>query len=273
MGVICVPSSAGVFTSCGRMNNEARQEILGSIAMHLAASAPYDARELGHGETETRRQGDTETRGHEALSPSHRVTASPRLDLVGLFKQNLEAVDGHCIIAHSKGEIADALTQIISALQKTKLRAQRIAISDVPELERLMHMTDLEIEELGIAPSASEIFSFDVGITTAQAAIAETGTLVLDSARERNRLVSLVPPVHIAIIDAATIYATLGETLAMLQSEKELSPAITFITGPSRTGDIELTPAGDALTCAACRLRYRIEDDIPVMLIDEATSF
>jgi L-lactate dehydrogenase complex protein LldG len=47
--------------------------------------------------------------------------------------------------------------------------------------------------------------------------------------------------VHIAIVDAATIYATLGETLTMLQSGKELSPAITFITGPSRTGDIELT--------------------------------
>ena len=104
-----------------------------------------------------------------------------------------------------------------------------------------MHMTDLEIEELGIAPGTSEIFGFDVGITTAQAAIAETGTLVLDSDGERHRLVSLVPPVHIAIVDAATIYATLGETLSMLQKGKELSPAVTFITGPSRTADIELT--------------------------------
>ena len=103
-----------------------------------------------------------------------------------------------------------------------------------------MHKTDLEIEEFGIAPNASEIFGFDVGITTAQSAIAETGTLVLDSARERHRLVSLVPPVHIAIIDASKIYTTLSETLAMLGSE-ELSPTITFITGPSRTADIELT--------------------------------
>ena len=104
-----------------------------------------------------------------------------------------------------------------------------------------MHMTDLEIEELGIAPNASDIFGFDVGITTAQTAIAEAGMLVLDSARERHRLVSLVPPVHIAIVKASTIYATLGETLSMLHDGKELSPAITFITGPSRTADIELT--------------------------------
>ena len=205
------------------MNNEARQEILSSIATHLAASAPFDARETPV--------------DHPVALPAQPLAT----DLIELFKQNLEAVDGHCIVAHSKGEIAGALTQIISALQKTKLRAQRIAISDAPELERLMHMTDLEIEELGIAPNASDIFSFDVGITTAQAAIAETGTLVLDSARERHRLVSLVPPVHIAIVDASKIYPTLGETLSMLRNDKELSPAVTFITGPSRTADIELT--------------------------------
>ena len=205
------------------MNNEARQEILGSIARHLAASQPFDAREQPVDQPVT--------------LPAQPVASN----VIELFKQNLEAVDGHCIIAHSKGEIAGALTQIISALQKTKVRAQRIAISDAPELERLMHMTDLQIEELGIAPNASDIFAFDVGITTAQAAIAETGTLVLDSARERHRLVSLVPPVHIAIVDGATIYGTLGETLSMLQNGEELSPAITFITGPSRTGDIELT--------------------------------
>lgn len=205
------------------MNNEARQEIFGSIRTHLAASAPFDARE-------------------SPIDPPVVLPAQPvASNLIELFQQNLEAVDGHCIIAHSKGEIAGALTQIISALQKTKLRAQRIAISDAPELERLMHMTDLEIEELGITPNASDIFGFDVGITSAQAAIAETGTLVLDSAHERHRLVSLVPPVHIAIVDASTIYATLGETLAMLQNGKELSPAVTFITGPSRTADIELT--------------------------------
>jgi L-lactate dehydrogenase complex protein LldG len=204
------------------MNNEARQEILSSIRTHLAASAPFDAREH-----------------HESpVIPSPQPLVS---DPIAFFKQNLEAVDGHCIIAHGEAEIADALTQIISALQKTKLRAQRIAVSDAPELVRLMHMTDLEIEELGIAPNASDIFGFDVGISTAQAAIAETGTLVLDSTRERHRLVSLVPPVHIAIVDASTIYATLSETLSMLQSGEELSPAVTFITGPSRTADIELT--------------------------------
>ena len=205
------------------MNNEARQEILNSIRTHLAASAPFDARE------------------NPVKYESAVILPSPPANIIDSFKESLEAVDGHCIVANGEAEIAARLTEIISALQKTKLRAQRIAVSDAPELLRLMHMTDLEIEELAIAPNASDIFGFDVGISATQTAIAETGTLVLDSAREKHRLVSLVPPVHIALVNASRICATLSQALAMLQNSQELSPAVTFVTGPSRTADIELT--------------------------------
>jgi L-lactate dehydrogenase complex protein LldG len=228
--VTCVQSSRKAFAIYG-MNNSARDTILRSIRSHLAASVPHDQRELAidHGNTEP-----------SAVAPGR---SQAPLSLVELFKHHLEAVDGHCVITQGESGIAGALTQIISELQKTKLRAQRLAISDAPEVERLLHLTDLEIEELAITPSASDIFGFDAGITMAQAAIAETGTLVLDSAHERHRLVSLVPPVHIAIIDASQIYETLGEVLSVLRHGKDISPAVTFITGPSRTADIELTLA------------------------------
>jgi L-lactate dehydrogenase complex protein LldG len=209
------------------MNSSSRDTILGSIRSHLAASVSHDKRELG-------------VTVPSAVAPGR---SQAPVSLVELFKRNLEAVDAHCVIARGEAGIARALTQIISDLQKTKLRAQRIAISDVPAMEQLMHLTDLEIEELTVVPSASEIFRFDVGISTAQAAIAETGTLVLDSAHERHRLVSLVPPVHIAIIDGSRIYETMGEALSLLQNGDEISPTVTFVTGPSRTADIELTLA------------------------------
>jgi len=168
-----------------------------SIRAHLALSAPHDG-------PEPRINTD----------PRKSVSQSVVSSVVEEFKRNLEAVDGHCIVARNDFEIEAALTRITAG--------KRIASSDAP-------------------PCAQELFNFDVGITRAQAGIAETGTLVLDSAVEHNRLISLVPPVHIAIIDASRIYATLGETLAMLQNDNEPSPAITFITGPSRTADIELT--------------------------------
>jgi len=205
------------------MNNE----ILRSIRSHLAASAPYDARE--------------QVSRRLTQINADLISVNLRQSAADLFRLNLEAVNGHCVIAQGETDIARVLTQIITDLQKTNLRAQRIAISDNPIVERLMYLTDLEIEALTIAPNASDIFSYDVGISTAQAAIAETGTLVLDSADERHRLVSLVPPVHIAVVDASRICETLGETLALLRNGKDLSRAVTFVTGPSRTADIELT--------------------------------
>ena len=140
------------------------------------------------------------------------ILSKPDVDLT-LFKENVESVAGHCIITT---DVTDSLKQIL-----TDLNAERIANSNDP-------------------PDAHDIFSFDVGISPAQAGIAETGTLILDSACERHRLVSLVPPVHIAIINASAIVATLADALTLLQ-KAEISPAITFITGPSRTADIELT--------------------------------
>jgi L-lactate dehydrogenase complex protein LldG len=200
------------------MNNPAREAILSSIRSHLAASAPYEE--------------------HPVNLENPVILSKIPVALVELFKQNLESVNGHCIIAKSDTDITDALSQII-----TDRNGQRLAISDNREVERLLHLTDLEIEELGIAPDAQDIFRFDIGISTAQAAIAETGTLVLDSAHERHRLVSLVPPVHIAIVNASRICETPAEALTLLHGAREISPAVTFITGPSRTADIELTLA------------------------------
>ena len=176
---------------------DARTEIMRSIRAHLSLSPPFDGREPR-----------INAKPYKSVAPS--AVAS----VVDDFKRNLEAVDGHCLIARNELELEAALAGITEG--------KRIATSDEP-------------------PSTKDLFNFDVGITRAQAGIAETGTLVLDSAVEKNRLVSLVPPIHIAILDASKIYATLGETLAMLQNGNELSPAITFITGPSRTADIELT--------------------------------
>jgi L-lactate dehydrogenase complex protein LldG len=212
----------------------ARNSILGSIRKHLAASAPHD---LIHAEDS------------EELAAPAEVGGSPfngsSLSLVEIFKEKVEAVGGHCIVANNNGEVVAALTGIISNLQETPLRARRIALSNVPALERLTARLQVDLEEIKTSPGTVESFTYDIGISTAQAGIAESGTLVLESECERHRLVSLVPPVHIAIVEAGTIFLTLAEALAAVQGSKtrKLSRTITFITGPSRTADIELTLA------------------------------
>jgi L-lactate utilization protein LutC len=216
-------------------NISARNAILESIREHLAASAPHDAvhAEGAHKEEITLAELD--------------VKAAPRngsaVSLVDVFNENLNAVGGHSVVARNEKEVVAALNIILSDLQKTPLRARRIALSDAPVLDRLMSQIGVYVDEITTSPTAAELFDYDVGISTAQAAIAETGTLLLESESERHRLVSLVPPVHIAIVNAADICLTLGEALASVGRGSELSPAVTLITGPSRTADIELTLA------------------------------
>lgn len=48
---------------------------------------------------------------------------------------------------------------------------------------------------------------------------------------------------------------------------------LTLLVCPACKGDLVYDPAAATLTCNACRLRYRVEDDIPVMLVEEAQKF
>jgi len=83
-----------------------------------------------------------------------------------------------------------------------------------------------------------------VGITCADCAIAETGTLVLSSDERNALLVSLLPPVHIAVIRAPQIVASLDQAIGKLSQEHfgrdDPAHSVSFITGPSRTSDVEL---------------------------------
>jgi L-lactate dehydrogenase complex protein LldG len=81
-----------------------------------------------------------------------------------------------------------------------------------------------------------------VGVTAADCAIAETGTIVLTSDEPNALLVSLLPPVHVAVLRSSQIVARLDEAITKLTETKETSRwrSATFVTGPSRTGDVEL---------------------------------
>ena len=85
----------------------------------------------------------------------------------------------------------------------------------------------------------------DLGVTSADYALADTGTLVLLSGGEQHRLISLLPPVHVCILEPARILPALSQLLTHVREEfysRERPPqALTCITGPSRTADIEHT--------------------------------
>jgi L-lactate dehydrogenase complex protein LldG len=81
----------------------------------------------------------------------------------------------------------------------------------------------------------------EVGVSGCDAAIAETGSLVVLSGRGQSRTVSLLPPVHVAVVRMEDLLFTMGEFFARHAERIGAAACCTFITGPSRTADIELT--------------------------------
>ncbi|MFM8466670.1 MAG: lactate utilization protein C [Oxalobacteraceae bacterium] len=81
-----------------------------------------------------------------------------------------------------------------------------------------------------------------VGITGCFCAIAETGTLMLLSGAETYASAALLPETHIAVIPVSRIVGSMEDAFALAKKERgELPRATNFISGPSRTGDIEQT--------------------------------
>ena len=90
------------------------------------------------------------------------------------------------------------------------------------------------------------IIAAGIGITGADYAVAETGSVVIHPRRGLSRLVSVVPPVHLAIVRPQDLVETLDDLfllrrLEFHQNGGEMGSYLNFITGPSRTADIEQT--------------------------------
>lgn len=206
--------------------------MLASIRAHLAASAPHDAVRAAHHATSPHGE-DAPARGDESAANVFEGTVVER------FRRSLEAVAGRCFVVRDEAEAAEVLRRIVE-----QRGARRVAVSDSPLAGRVAALAPLPVDVLAGA-AASDFFDCDLGVTGAQWGVAETGTLVLESDAERNRLASLVPPAHVALVEAGQIRQTLGEVLRAVgeRGPERLSRAVTFITGPSRTSDIELTLA------------------------------
>lgn len=78
-----------------------------------------------------------------------------------------------------------------------------------------------------------------LGVTEADLGVAETGSLYQDATSLALRLASMLPPVHVAVLPTDRIVATLEEALPYIMSRGQPPAYAAFITGPSRTADIE----------------------------------
>ena len=88
----------------------------------------------------------------------------------------------------------------------------------------------------------AQMLAADIGITSASWAIAEMGSLAMTSQPGQERMASLLPPVHVAVIEAVPILPDLFDLFDHLEAAdpQTIATNLVLITGPSKTGDLEL---------------------------------
>ena len=114
-----------------------------------------------------------------------------------------------------------------------------VALSRDPEVDAAVAILAQEGRAVIRPKNAQESAAACLGITGAVAALARTGSVVVDAGRAGSRMVSVVTPMHLALVRAEALLPDQGVLLRGLDSQR-LPSNLVIITGPSRSADIEL---------------------------------
>ena len=161
-------------------------------------------------------------------------------DLVAMFARNAEQVG----MAVRRTTAAGLATQLLDVLRTIDARSITLGIDRLPMRDALREAftgCGIELRAWEHDRAMASQYAADAGITDVHAALAETGTLICNSDAAHGRGHSLVPPIHIAIVQRSDILPDLLDYVATLRGigPRDLSSAQALITGPSKTGDIE----------------------------------
>jgi L-lactate dehydrogenase complex protein LldG len=166
---------------------------------------------------------------------------APIEDPPARFLEELEALGGH---GKKVGNLTEARDYVLS-LAKGR-NAKLVVRWDVEKLEELG--LDEPLEEAGtevVVWRGLEDFRevaarAEIGLSTAEWAVAETGSLMLAGGPDKGRSVTLLPPVHVAVVPVGRVLSTVPEAIGKY-SDGNVPANLCFHTGPSRSGDIEMT--------------------------------
>ncbi|MFZ9141075.1 MAG: LutC/YkgG family protein [Burkholderiaceae bacterium] len=167
--------------------------------------------------------------------PSGPLPAVDPAERLGRFEQQSAKLSATTERLASRSQLPQAVRQY---LDFNGLERRAIAWNAFADLD--WAAAGLQVEHR--APVRDEPQPDLVGITGCFAAIAETGTLAMTSGPETPAAMTLLPETHIAVVPASRLVGHMEEVFALLRTELGQPPrALNFISGPSRTADIEQT--------------------------------
>ncbi len=166
-------------------------------------------------------------------------------DPAACFCEQLMATGGHAYLA---GNPEAAVTQVLDIVRRSGARRVllgRGSFVNTLALDNQLRIAGLEVlcvDELATETSREAFFAADIGISGVDYLIAETGTVALRAQPGEPRSLSLLPPVYIAVADRTQLVADLFDFFEQTGNGRapNLPSCLSLITGPSKTGDIEL---------------------------------
>jgi L-lactate dehydrogenase complex protein LldG len=160
----------------------------------------------------------------------------PEVDLearIACMRMRIEALAGVTHRVASSEEACALVAEIVGSRPAVASNSPYLAqcgIASIPGVRAGIR----DVDEMRAVAAAS-----DVGITSADYALADTGTLVMISSAAEARLVSLLPILHVAVVPVDRILTGLDELFTLNPRPADRSSSMVLITGPSRTADIE----------------------------------
>ena len=161
---------------------------------------------------------------------------------VEMLRERLESVNGQVHPCSRDGWVAELRNLLSEKAVSSLLYAP--GTQHGSELEKSWPGNDAALPSL-LSTMEEEVdfrervFDVDASLTGTIGGIAETGTLVLWPTPQEPRLMSLAPPIHIALLDAVNINNTFWETVNQMQWAADMPTNALLISGPSKTADIE----------------------------------
>jgi L-lactate dehydrogenase complex protein LldG len=151
------------------------------------------------------------------------------------FLAEVEKLSGKTKRLENKADFDTALREVVTA--EAVKQATLWQTAELKALGGEDTLRSLGVEIVSPYASNREVAECDLGVTGVDFALPETGTLVLRSSSEQPRTVSLLPRVHLAVMRSACLRADLHQVF----EEVKHDGYFVFVTGSSRTSDIELT--------------------------------
>lgn len=165
------------------------------------------------------------------------------MDLLAEFERQLIALHAEVVVA-DEATWRQRLAEIVMARQVRRLLADWQREAGRALTQALPEGIDRVAFDRPIEAWKEELFdTVDAGFSIADAAVAATGTLIFASGPRAPRTVSLVPPLHLALVDAGRIHADLSSAMAGGRWAEAMPTNLIMVSGPSKTADIQQTLA------------------------------